>query len=64
MELQEVKNNLNKRVTYKGTKGVYQFVACTLRKVKDKFDYSAVLLDTKHGRSTLTCDLKDIEVEE
>lgn len=64
MELQEVKSNLNKKVVYKGTKGVYKFVGCRLYKDKKGLQYSAELLDTKHGRSLLTCSLNDIEVEE
>ena len=64
MDLQQVKSNLNKMVVYKDTKGVYKFVGCRLYKDKKGFQYSAELLDTKHGNSYLTCDLKDIEVEE
>lgn len=64
MDLQQVKSNLNKMVVYKGTKGVYKFVGCKLYKHKQDLRYSAELLDTKHGNSYLTCDLKDIEVEE
>lgn len=64
MELKEVKSNLNKMVIYKGQKGIYKMVACILRKNKEGLFYSAELLDTKHGNSTLMCALKDIEVEE
>lgn len=64
MELQEVKSNLNKRVVYKGIKGVYKFIGCRLWKNKEGLQYSAELIDTKHGNSYLSCKLKDIEVEE
>ena len=63
MDLQQVKSSLNKKVVYKGTKGVYKFIGCRLYKDKHGFQYSAELLDTKHGNSILFCDLKDIEVE-
>ena len=64
MELQEVKRNLNKMVTYKGKKGVYKMTACTLRKGKDGIYYTVELLDTKHGNSVLICNLNDVEVEQ
>lgn len=64
MELQQVKSNLNKMVTYKGVKGVYRFIGCRLWKNKEGLQYSAELLDTKHGNSYVECELKNIEVEE
>lgn len=62
MDLQQVKDNLNEMIVYKGTKGVYKLIGCRLYKDKNGFQYSAELLDTKHGNSYLHCDLKDIEV--
>ena len=64
MKIEEVKRSLNSMVRYKGTTGIYKFVACTLRKGKSGLYYSAELLDTKHGNSVLTCGLSEIEVEE
>ena len=64
MELQQVKNNLNKMVVYNGTKGVYRLTACILRKGKQGFFYQAELQDAKHGNSIVICRLEDIEVEE
>lgn len=64
MELQQVKNNLNKMVVYKGAKGIYKLTACILRKINGEFVHSVELLDTKHGNSLLFCKLNDIEVEE
>ena len=60
MELQEVKSNLNKPVSYKGTQ--YKLTACILRKGAEGLYYSAELLDTKHGNSVLICKLNDVEV--
>ena len=51
-------------VNYKGTKGIYKLTACILRKINGKEVYSAELLDTKHGNSTVICSLKDVEVEQ
>ena len=64
MQLEEVKKNLNEMVVYKGKKGIYQLVACVLRKKQNQYIHSAVLLDTKNGNSVLTCSLSEIEVEE
>lgn len=60
MELQQVKKNLNKMIVYKETPDIYKLTACVIRKDKEGYFYQAELLDTKHGRSLLYCDLKDI----
>lgn len=60
MEIKQVKSNLNKMVTYKGTKDVYKLTACILRKGENGYFYQAELQDTKHGNSIIICKLDDL----
>lgn len=60
MNIEEVKRNLNKIVTYKEKPNLYKLTACVIRKGEDGFFYQAELLDTRHGGSLLYCKLEDI----
>lgn len=63
MDLQEVKRNLNKRVSYKGKKGIYELRACIIRRNKEGYYYQAELFDRVNGNSIVLCKLEDIETE-
>lgn len=60
MDIKEVKNNLNKDVTYKGVKGLYKLTGCTLRKNEKGIFYQAEILDKRNGNSVLVVSLDDI----
>ena len=63
MDLQEVKKNLNKKVVYRGKKGIYELKACIIRKNENGYYYQAELLDRVSGNSTSICSLSDISEE-
>lgn len=64
MKIEDVKKNLNRKVSYKGTTGLYKLTACILRKGVNGLYYQAEILDIKHGCSVIICKLEDIEVIE
>ena len=61
MDIKDVKKNLNSMVVYKGIADIYRLTACILRKGEAGLYYQAELLDTKHGKSVIITDLKDVE---
>ena len=57
MRLQEVREQLNQPVEYRGTE--YQFTACILRKAGELWKYSAELKDSK-ANSVVIVPLEEV----
>ncbi len=58
MRLQEVREQLNRPVEYRGSR--YQFTACILRKVGELWKYSAELKDVK-ANSVVIVPLQEVQ---
>lgn len=58
MRLQEVREQLNSPVLWRGTK--YQFTACILRKTGELWKYSAELKDSR-ANSVVIVPLEEVE---
>lgn len=58
MRLQEVREQLNRPVEYRGSR--YQFTACILRKAGELWKYSAELKDAK-ANSVVIVPLEEVQ---
>ena len=58
MRLQEVREQLNRPVEYRGSR--YQFTACILRKAGELWKYSAELKDNK-ANSVVIVPLEEVQ---
>lgn len=58
MRLQEVREQLNRPVEYRGSR--YQFTACILRKAGELWKYSAELKDSK-ANSVVIVPLEEVQ---
>ena len=58
MRLQEVREQLNRPVEYRGSR--YQFTACILRKAGELWKYSAELKDVK-ANSVVIVPLEEVQ---
>lgn len=59
MRLQEVREQLNRPVEYRGSR--YQFTACILRKAGQLWKYSAELKDVK-ANSVVIVPLQEVQI--